>query len=332
MKVFGLFFFLASFSFAQVELKYLGKQELSSKLKFENQLVGGLSHLQFKDNQLFTVTDDRGRNGGARILVFNYQIDKKDWTSFFTLNKSIQVDTHKNSKILDLEAFYIFKNGKWLISSEGDLNQKPRILPFVKFWESTAKWGDSLALPEDFIAETIGLQTKGLQNNSAFEALTVSADEKKLWLFSEGSLFQSSNSAIEILEYDLENLKVLPQRFQISREKPLENSFEVFRGISDALWIADNQFLVLERYVSLKKSSRLIEADLYVVEKLGQEFKKTKLLQLTGDIAGNWEGLAILKESEDKQILVILEDNNFDSQVSTQFLFYDFKIKQAGKK
>lgn len=321
--IFILFLLLASKLFA-IELQYLGQQELSPQLKIDGYLVGGLSQIQFKNKKIYTVTDDRGRNGGARILIFDYQLVKKNkWNQVLVFEKSIKIEPSKESKVLDLEAFYLFNNGKWLLSSEGDLNQKPRVVPFLRFWDEKLKWENSLLLPTDFVPEFIGQQTKGLQNNSAFESLTVSADESKLWVFSEGSLFQSQDSAIEVLEYDLKFLNNNPRSFKYFRDKAAEGRFEVFRGVSDALWLSDDQFLVLERFVYLsEKSLRQIEAELFHVKKVNDQFKKTKILSLNGNRAGNWEGLTLIQESDQSKTLVILEDNNFDSKVSTKFLFY----------
>ena len=309
-----------------VELKYLGKQEINANAKFDGHIVGGLSQVQFKNNKLYTVTDDRGRNGGARILVFDYQFQKKNWDQALRFEKSMNVEPDESSKILDLEAFYLFNNGKWILSSEGDLNQKPRVLPFLRFWDEKSKWGNSVVLPNDFISEKIGRQTKGLQNNSAFEGLTVSADEKRMWVFSEIPLFQTKNSALEVLEYNLEDLSLSPARYQYFQDPPNEGKMEVFRGVSDVLWTAENQFLVLERYVYFsQKSLKQIEAQLFLVEKSGDHLKKTKVLTLAEDKAGNWEGLTLIQQKGLPTVLVILEDNNFDPKVSTKFLFYELK-------
>jgi len=318
-----LLFILISTRLFALELQYLGQQELNSNAQFDGYRLGGLSHIQYKNNKLYTVTDDRGRNGGARIIIFDYQFQKKNWNQALKFEKSIQIAPSENSKILDLEAFYLFNDGQWILSSEGDLNQKPRVLPSIRFWHEKSNWGKVVPLPAEFVPETIGLQTKGLQNNSAFESLTVSSDETKMWVFSEGPLYQSQDSAIEVLEYRLDNLKKDPVRYKYFRDKAPEGRLEVFRGVSDALWLSDSQFLVLERYVHLtEKSFRQIEADLFLVEKLKDQFKKKKILTLDGQRAGNWEGLTLIQEKDQSTTLVILEDNNFDPKVSTKFLFY----------
>lgn len=305
------------------ELQYLGLQEINANVNFDGHILGGLSQVQFKNNKLYTVTDDRGRNGGARIVVFNYLHQKKNWNQALKFEKSLKIEPSENSKILDLEAFYLFNDGKWIISSEGDLNQKPRVIPSIRFWDEKTKWAKSIPLPDAFIPESIGLQTKGLNNNSAFESLTVSTDESKMWVFSEGSLFQSLDSTIEVLEFKLNQLNEEPVRYKYLRDKAPEGRLEVFRGVSDALWLSDDQFLVLERYVYLtKKSFRQIEADLFLVKKTNDQFKKTKVLTLNENRAGNWEGLTLIQEKDQSTTLVILEDNNFDPKVSTKFIFY----------
>ncbi len=281
--------------------------------------LGGISQVQFKQDQVFAVSDDRGRYGGARFVVFDFDHGNKK----LKFNRNLLVPKPQFSKILDLETFHIFQNGQILLSSEGDLNQKPRVHPFLNFWQESKGFQSAVTLPNDFLAESIGLQTKGLQNNLAFESLSVSSDEKTFWVFSESSLFQSTDSKIQILEYQIDQLSKPAKRLSYTRETHKGPNVEVFRGVSEALWVSPNSFLVLERWLRLdNKLNRIFGADLFLV-KTQPDLVKQKILTLDGDFQGNWEGLNWIQKLGSPSILMIVSDNNFDSKVPTRFLFYE---------
>jgi hypothetical protein len=300
-------------------LKFLSEQSFGGATKLGGLRLGGISQVQFKQDQVFAVSDDRGSYGGARFVVFDFdQAGRK-----LKFNRNLLVPVPKFSKILDFEAFHIFQNGQILLSSEGDLNQKPRVHPFLNFWQESKGFQSAVVLPEDFLAESIGLQTKGLQNNLAFESLAVSADEKSFWVFSESSLFQSTDSKIQILEYQIDQLSKPVRRLTYTRETHKGPNIEVFRGVSEALWVSPDTFLVLERWLRLdKKLNRLFGADLFLV-KTQPDLVKQKILTLDGDFHGNWEGLNWIQKPGSPSILMIVSDNNLDSKVPTRFLFYE---------
>lgn len=300
-------------------LKFLSEQSFEGSAKLGGFRLGGTSQVQFKQGQVFAVSDDRGSFGGARFVVFDWNHQSRK----LKFDRNILVPSPQFSKILDLETFHIFLNGQILLSSEGDLNQKPRVHPFLNFWQESKGFRDKVVLPQDFIAENIGLQTKGLQNNLAFESLAVSSDEKSFWVFSESSLFQDKDSKIQILEYQIDQLSKPLRRLSYTRETYKGPHVEVFRGISEALWVSPETFLVLERWLRLdKKLNRLFGADLFLV-KIQPDLVKQKILTLDGELQGNWEGLNWIQKPGSPSILMIVSDNNFDSKVPTRFLFYE---------
>ena len=190
-----IFSFLNSPAQAQT-LEIIKSQSIKTTERFNGHRYGGISGLSYSDGFLWGISDDRGQFGTPRI--YKHSIKNNE----VKIEEEILVNEPKDYSVVDFEALFRFKDGSFLISSEGDLNKKPRVFPFVKFWSPTNKWGDEISLPEDFFPEKIGMQTKGLQNNSAFEAMTVTPDEKTLYMMSEVPLYQSQNSEIEFLEYE----------------------------------------------------------------------------------------------------------------------------------
>lgn len=300
-------------------LKFLSEQSFEGSVKLGGLRLGGISQVQFKQDQVFAVSDDRGSHGSARFVVFDFDhVGRK-----LKFSRNLLVPVPQFSKILDLETFHIFQNGQILLSSEGDLNQKPRVQPILNFWQESKGFQSAVTLPSDFLAESIGLQTKGLQNNLAFESLAVSSDEKSFCVFSESSLFQSTDSKIQILEYQIDQLSKPTRQLSYVREIHKGPNVEVFRGVSEALWVGPNSFLVLERWLRLdKKLNRMFGADLFLV-KIQPDLVKQKILTLDGEFQGNWEGLNWIQKPGSPSILMIVSDNNFDSKVPTRFLFYE---------
>lgn len=308
-----------------VELELFARQKFAGNLKLGAHIVGGLSQIQVVEDKLWAICDDRGKFGGPRFLIFN--IANTDTPEKLSLKylETKKVKLPNGYKVGDFEAFYKFKDGAILISSEGDLNQKPRVLPFVGFWQEKSGWSHLLTLPQEFIAEKTGMQTKGLRNNLAFESLAVDSDESRIWLWSESSLMQSTSAEVEVLEYHKQELKKPRARHQYKRELS-ENSKEFFRGVSDALYEGSgSRFLVLERWLEFSTDKiREIKSALFLYDL--ESRKKSKIYTFHKEFSGNWEALAWLPGAKGaEKILIVANDNNFDKSTPTEFLFFRYK-------
>lgn len=310
-------------------LTLLNQQSYEVDHKFQDIQMGGLSGLHYKDGVLWALSDDRGGKAGEpRIYKFDLSSseDKKTWTVKPT--DMLYLGEAKGYKVLDPEAVHMFANGQLLISSEGDLNKKPRVMPMIRYWNpSDKKWGKEFTLPRDVIPEKTGMQTKGILNNAGFEAMAVSEDEKKLWIMPEQALFQSKKSEIEIFEYSFDKKWKLTKRYDYIRDVPPEGKVEVLRGMSEALWWKENQLLVLERYLRIEGADlKSVAAELFSVKLVDGKVEKKKLLTLDKDLEANWEGLSWGPALADgSRLLIVVSDNNFAKGNATRFLFYSFK-------
>lgn len=318
-KLVLLFIFLASLVNAQT-LQQLNHLKIDSDEKVNNRRYGGISGLTISENTLWGISDDRGRYGPPRIYKHTLKgINLK-------IENEILIKEPEGQSVVDLESIHRFKDGRFLISSEGDYNKKPRILPFVRFWDEKNKWQEEIFLADDLIPETIGMQTKGIQSNSAFEAIAVSEDENSLFLLTEAPLFQNKNGEIEFLEYEKKASKFeFISRRAYMRDKPPAGVIEGLRGVSGALLWKKDHILVLERWVRFHKTKgRDIGAELFSVNL--KDLKKKKLLTLDNELAANWEALEWGPDlSDGRKLLILVSDNNFESNVPTQFLFMAFK-------
>ncbi|MFN8792418.1 MAG: esterase-like activity of phytase family protein [Bdellovibrionales bacterium] len=323
-----LVFLLLAFVQAQT-LTQLSSQTFESEMEFKGVRLGGLSGLHYRDQVLWALSDDRGgKAGDPRIYKFELieSPDKKQWS--VKPVDMIYLGEASGSKVLDPEAVYVFSDGRLLLSSEGDLNQKPRVAPMVRFWNPKDKWLKEISLPKQVLPEKTGLQTQGISNNAGFESMTVSTDEKKLWMMSELPLFQNQKSEIEIFEFHFEKKWKAKKTYSYKRDAAPEGKVEVLRGLSEALYWKDNHLLVFERYLRVEPNDpKSVGATLYSV-KLNEDggVEKKKLLTLEQDLGANWEGLTRGPElSDGARLLILVSDNNFEKKNLTRFLFYSFK-------
>lgn len=318
-KLVLLIIFFSNFVYAQ-SLEQLNLLKIDSDERINNHRYGGISGVSFSDGVLWGISDDKGRYGPPRMYKHSLKgINIK-------IEGEVLIKEPEGVSVVDMESVYRFKDGRFLIASEGDYNKKPRVLPFVRFWDEKNKWQEEILLADELIPEKIGMQTKGIQSNSAFEAMTVSEDESNLFLLTEVPLFQNQKSEIEFLEFEKKSSKFeLKTRRAYLRDKPPEGVIEGLRGVSDALLWKKDHMLVLERWVRFHKTKgRDIGAELFSVNL--KDLKKKKLLTLDNELAANWEGLVWGPDlSDGRKLLILVSDNNFESNVPTQFLFMAFK-------
>jgi 3-phytase len=315
-------FFIAGISLSSFgqTVEILKSQTFETGLRINQHRYGGISGLSYADGILWGISDDRGQFGPPRI----YKHSLKDLS--VKIENELLVKEPADSSVVDFEAIHRFKDGSFLISSEGDLDKKPRVMPFVRFWSEKDQWQMGLEFPDGFLPEKIGMQTKGLQNNFAFEGVAVNDDETSIFLVSEVPLYQNQNSELEFLQYDkvAKDWKFI-QRKAYMRDHPPESSLEIVRGVSELLFWKKDYFLTLERYVRLsKKKAYVFGAELFSVH--STDMKKKKLFSLEGDLAGNWEGMAWGPDlSDGRKQLILVTDNNFEKRTPTRFLFLSFK-------
>ena len=92
--------------------------------------IGGLSGCVRVGSQVFFISDDRGGEGGARIISFPWNDNLQELQT--TKPQVLYLEKNDSKKIFDLEGIGYFEN-QFLVSNEGDLNKKPRQGPEI-FW------------------------------------------------------------------------------------------------------------------------------------------------------------------------------------------------------
>lgn len=343
--VIGLVGFL-SVANANVQLQYLGQCDLDSKFQFEGSLVGGLSGVVFDPalSKWFVVSDDRGKKGDPRIYEMSFAGSGKEHKVSHKLQCSVNA-VHKIRKktesrwsgpILDMEGIAILPWGNFLVSTEGDLGQRPRQDSRLLDIKPDGTWVRDFEFPEDYRVEKTGIQKKGNSNNFGPEGLTASADGKQIWAAFEAPLVQDAKAKKNFsrwIQFEMPEAWVIRSTAEFLYPLDTKNEGELFsvRGVSELFWLRDRQILVIERgllvgLAGVKHSVQIYQVELPESNKAGvaPELKKTLVLDLgrLGYTVPNIEGAAWGPEIDGQKTMVLVSDNNFMSGVASEFWFF----------
>ncbi|NUN04401.1 MAG: esterase-like activity of phytase family protein [Bdellovibrio sp.] len=355
-----LFLILGVGSAHAFKLHYVAEASLTAGFQYKKAIIGGLSGIVWQGNNLYALSDDKGRMGEPRFFSFGLTIDKNKvelkpnavhFLSHFPLE-----DGKKES--LDPEGFAPLGGTNFIFSSEGSGNAKPREMPRLAILSATGIWKSDLPIPAKFLPEKVGQQKKGVQNNLAFESLTSFSEGKVLFAAIEAPLSQDESSSLEssgrwirILKYDdkgKEDFRVSAEyAYRIDDLKNTDQGFEVFRGVSEILAVSESKLIVMERGVrlsqknvlsqtvtlylaDLSKASNVMSFDkLSEAKFLGAE--KTKIIDFETDLnkerpgkkVQNFEALSwgpILPDG--RKTLLVMSDNNFSKKDDTELIVF----------
>lgn len=342
-----------------LQLKYVGETEIKHDTKFEKIAIGGLSAIAWNDGILYALSDDKGGKGEPRFYSFDLKIDKKKVTlkpkAIHYLTGQPEKDGKKPG--LDPEGMARLSNGNFLISTEGNNNAKPREMPRIFEVARTGKWISDITVPEKYFPEATGLQTKGIQNNLAFEGLSLSPSGKVLFTSTEAALFQDTSMAgmaekgevIRLLRFDFSESWKATKEFAYRMDPFVGNDIgpQVFVGVSEILALSDDKVIVMERGVRISAAKiwsnrvTLYLADLSKATdtlplakiegaKDLVEVSKTKIIDFETDLKAdrkksveNFEAMAFGPVLPDgRKTLLVMTDDNFSKTQKTQLLVF----------
>lgn len=347
MKYLGLLIFLiCSFVFANERSSHLTWTRLArvelSKKKFKKTTLGGFSGAFFKGNKLYILSDDRGRVNEPRFYIFNVKMQ----TGLSSLEAEINPEevvfisssADKKMKYLDGEAIVNLSEKRILVSCEGDNNHKPRREPrlfevdeqgqFVKNWE----------LPSELLPEPVGLQKKGIMNNSGIEGLSISAD---------GSFVLAAVERPLVQDQDPEKNRVRFYEFSLGESSENRKTYfydlsgvGVFSGVSEVLSWKEKKFFVLERGVRpelggrVQYSTGISLVDLEDTDKNEKKISLLKKQRIEVELGDeNFEAMAWGPAwGSYPHTLWVLSDNNFSKHEKTVFLIYGVAETSSEKK
>lgn len=356
-----LLFVLAMISFfsckktTNVHLNFLDELVIKDSLLFKNTLVGGVSGIDYYNNQYYMVIDDASnpRVLVSDLIIKNDKFKGIDFKQIIRLKDS--TSTFYKEHALDLESVFIDAYGVNLVS-EGSIRKGKD--PVVFRVDSLGKFKEEIVIPNYFKANSPAKP----KHNAAFESSSKSYDKKGFWVAMEAPLqadgeeptFHKTQSPVRITYFDSATKKAIKQyAYQLEKiDKPSKGKVNL-NGVTAILAYKENQFFIVERiyqsgYGSYGNTVRIFKATVQkettnTLQK--QSLKKEKYVplkkellldfntirsKLTDKIIDNIEGITLgPKLANGNQSLILVSDDNFQvyGKQLNQFLLLEIVDK-----
>ena len=279
-----------------------------------------------------------------------------DLTSYFPLPMGADAP-----KRFDPEGLAMTRAGRLFVASEGSGRIEPREPPAIVEFSRRVDYVGRLPVPSKFIPPATGPLTRGARPNAAFESLTLTPDDQRLFTASETALVQDGEPAdtrqgtvARILEYQASGGSFEPRReFGYPVDPMPATSFTpgVFiSGLVELLALGDTELLSLERayaeeaggarrnmnrirvfHVSLAGATDISSFDSLRGRHGVTLARKTLVLDLA-DVPGlspalpgleNFEGMGFGPRLPDgSRTLLLVSDDNFSPRQQTVFLLF----------
>lgn len=336
---------------SKVELKFNDEFVIQENLEAHQQLIGGLSGMDFVNDTLYFVVDDpiTPRFLKATFVQRDQKLDSVEFHETIFLKDS--TNSFFRDYYLDLESIFVDKNtGRIYFTSEGSIQQNKA--PVIFSVDQKGKNPKKLELPE-YLEDT-----SNHFHNKSFEASCLSFSEKGFWFTTEEPLrndgeltdFKPTNSPLRFCFFDFEENKITKQFVYPLGTIDLRPNGEVkINGVTAILEFAENQFYVVERaYVSgygsygnvvkiFKASVEDFATNVNQVATLKNyeysPMKKELLInlnqykdRLTEKIIDNIEGIAIgPKAKNGNRMIILVADDNFQKfgRQLNQFIYLE---------
>lgn len=326
----------------------LGQIVLPTGLKIGGVEFGGISGLDYdRANDLFyAISDDRSEKAPARFYMLKLAVDDQGVHGLDIVSSTLLLDaagTPFATKDVDPEAIrFNSATGTFYWSSEGDLGGKPA----VRESRVDGTLVREFSLPEAYLPNPD--KTRGVRNNLAFEAMSISADGKTLLVGTENALAQDGDKATleagsraRILAFDIASGEVTAEYaydtgpiFAKATQDPFWND----NGLSEFVAKGDGDLLTVERSFALGIGN---EINLFTTSLIGAPdvkgtaslagatatpLSKDHFLKLgEGDFGldvDNVEAISWGPEVGGRKTFVIASDNNFNPVQFTQFVVF----------
>ena len=318
------------------------------------------------ENDLYyALADDRSQTNDARFYTLTVDLDDTGLNdiTFTEVTTLLNAEGQPFEEFtIDPEGI-AFADGNLFISSEGvfpwEENDNQLIDPFINRYSLAGEFEESLVIPEKFLPTEDG--SAGIHSNLAFDSLTVTPDGRFLYTATENALIPDgpvadleNESPARILQYDLTT--GFPVGEFLYFTDPIPVPPDPADGFSDNglvdLFPLDNSgtLLALERSFAsgVGNNIRLYEVRLQGATDISnfnllvdpenpdegsfdvdQEAVKRLLLDFgeLGIDLDNSEGMTFGPVLPDgRQSLIVVSDNNFSDNQTTQFLAFALDI------
>ena len=338
-------------------LRFIGEATLPHRMEFQGTTVGGLSGIDFDAQRgvFYMISDDRSDISAARFYTATIPISSSELGTpellSVTLMKKPDGTPFGNRKndianVPDPEAIrYRAETDTLLWTSEGD--KKLNINPFLR----------EMKLDGSFIRELptltlFNMQSgdKGPRDNIVFEALSLSADARSVWVAMEGALFddgalpgyENGGGSIRVTQYDIINAKPIRQVAYVADAipaRPIPASGAADNGVPEVLTLDQHRMLVLERSYAQGVGNSL---RVYVIDTRGgtdtmniNALTPTNHTPVKKQLLINFDSLNLKKLDNTEgmsfgprlpngnRTLIFVSDDNFNRNQITQFLAFE---------
>ena len=335
-----------------INISFVDEFTIPDSTYFNGNVVGGLSGIDFHDNEYFFIVDD-AKNPRVLVAEILYEEDTINQINFKEEISIIDTTSQfLNNTILDLESVFIDKKGNLNLVSEGSINyqRNPSIFSITK----ESKFVELYELPENM------QELNNYRHNAAFESSTRSIDENFFWVATEAPLMndgeeaqlKKTTSPVRFTKFNTLTRKATKQYVYQLEAVPKEKKGNInLNGITAILELSEDTFLVVERayqnnYGSYGNTVLLYEAkatektsDVLSLQSLkDKEYKpleKRLLLnfndiknELTEGIIDNIEGITFgPKLKNGNRSLLLVSDDNFQvyGKQLNQFIVLEIK-------
>lgn len=344
-------------------VKFLDEYVVPYGYIFDSTVVGGFSGIDYdaKNNVYHMICDDRSDHNPARFysaqikinhqkidtVIFQKVIFLKTATGQFYPNRKqnpfMTPDPESMRFDPQTQTFIWTDEGERMLTKNSMLLRNPGVYEI----NTDGHLMDSFLLPHQF--HMVGNQI-GPRQNGVFEGMTFSDDGKFIFVSTEEPLYNDgyraglndSSALIRIIKFDRQTKKEVAQYvYEIDAVATPPTPPGAFRvnGVSDILYVGNEQLLIVERSFSTGKMSCTVKVYLAYLKNApnvmnmqslvkGQSKPIPKKLILNMDDLGifvdNIEGVTFGPELDNrKRSLLFISDNNFNFLEKTQIFLFE---------
>ncbi|MGB5770832.1 MAG: esterase-like activity of phytase family protein [Crocosphaera sp.] len=349
--------------FPPVSLEFMGEETLPRET-FQETPIGGLSAITYdrQKNCFYALSDDRSQQAPARFYTLKINISPTDDKPVHIEKVTVENVTFLKDKLgqpyprqtIDPEGISLSPKGTIFISSEG--SPKRGINPFLgEFDRVTGQLQQQVPLPQRYLLATEPeASPRGVEENLGFEPLTISAtsilkdDPFRLFTAIEGSLKQDTSPTpprqipLRLLHYVISTIGppvIVAEHLYLLDETP---KGAIANGLTELLALPqEGSWLSLERTFGINGfgaklfqvvNSNASETSSIVSFQDGVEGIKPLRKKLLWDLQDldikldNLEGMTLGPRLADgSQTLILISDDNFNSEQKTQLLLFQLK-------
>ena len=343
-------------------LRLIGDFSIKTKTMFEGVEFGGISGIdRAPDGSYWAISDERGgERGTPRFYALTVDFDANTFKGV-TINKMVYIKgpdgnpLSSTTRTADPEGIRLAPNGNLYISSEGNWSATPSAMfqPFVREIKTDGSFVRAFDTPAAF--NYVDNTTAGGRSNKLFEALTVTPNGAVVTanedaLIEDGPLTTlTAGSVVRVMKLDpVTGKQVAQYAYQLPKipvDKAPSGAFQPDNGLPELLAVSENEFIAVERAFAdgVGNTIRLvftrIEADTTDVKNIkslvGATYKamtRELLLEMPITYGGvkldNIEGITWgPRLPNGNRSLLLVADNNFADNQSTQFLAFEVRGK-----